>query len=66
VLPQASARGTRLAIWPVMIIRWISLVPSQMRSTRLVLEIKTAASTVWEILHRRRIDPAPRPHHCPL
>jgi hypothetical protein len=31
---QASARGPRLAIWPAMMARWISLVPSQIRSTR--------------------------------
>ena len=31
---QARVAGPRLVIWPAMIIRWISLVPSQIRSTR--------------------------------
>ena len=31
---QASAAGPRLTIWPAMIARWTSLVPSQIRSTR--------------------------------
>ena len=31
---QASAAGPRRVIWPAMIMRWISLVPSQIRSTR--------------------------------
>ncbi len=31
---QASWAGPRLVIWRAMIMRWISLVPSQMRSTR--------------------------------
>jgi hypothetical protein len=31
---QASAPGPRLTIWPAMIARWTSLVPSQIRSTR--------------------------------
>lgn len=31
---QASAPGPRFAIWPAMIARWTSLVPSQIRSTR--------------------------------
>ncbi len=31
---QASAAGPRLTIWSAMMARWISLVPSQMRSTR--------------------------------
>ncbi len=31
---QASARGPRLTIWPAMIARCTSLVPSQIRSTR--------------------------------
>jgi hypothetical protein len=32
--PQASAAGPRLTIWPAMIARCTSLVPSQIRSTR--------------------------------
>jgi hypothetical protein len=31
---QARASGPRFAIWSAMIARWISLVPSQIRSTR--------------------------------